>query len=37
MISGKDPLWLQTLITWVRNAFLFTAGIAVGKSTKFDK
>jgi hypothetical protein len=37
LFSAKDPQWLQTLVTWIGNAFLFTAGIAVGKSTKSDK
>jgi arginine exporter protein ArgO len=32
LLSGKDPQWFQTLVTWIGNAFLFTAGIAVGKS-----
>lgn len=32
LFSGKDPQWFQTLVTWIGNAFLFTAGIAVGKS-----
>lgn len=32
LLSGKDPEWFQTLVTWIGNAFLFTAGIAVGKS-----
>lgn len=30
-MSGHDPKWLDTLITWIGNAFLFTAGIAVGQ------
>lgn len=33
LYSGKDPQWLQTLVSWIGNAFLFTAGIAVGKSS----
>jgi hypothetical protein len=37
LFSGKDPQWFQTLVTWIGNAFLFTAGIAVGKSAKSDK
>jgi hypothetical protein len=37
LYSGKDPQWVNTLVTWVGNAFLFTSGIAVGKSTKGDK
>ncbi|MET4293710.1 hypothetical protein [Bradyrhizobium sp. LB5.2] len=36
LYSGKDPQWVNTLITWVGNAFLFTSGIAVGKSAKAD-
>jgi hypothetical protein len=36
LFSGKDPQWLGTLVTWIGNAFLFTAGIAVGKSAKSD-
>jgi hypothetical protein len=32
LLSGKDPQWFQTLVTWIGNAFLVTAGIAVGKS-----
>jgi hypothetical protein len=34
MYSGKAPDWLETLITWIGNAFLFTAGVAIGKSDK---
>jgi hypothetical protein len=37
LYSGKDPQWLQTMVSWIGNAFLFTAGIAVGKSAKSDK
>ena len=29
--SGQEAPWLNTLVTWIGNAFLFTAGIAVGK------
>lgn len=31
---GKDPSWFNTLVSWVGNAFLFTAGVAIGKSGK---
>jgi len=37
LFSGKDPQWLQVLITWIGNGFLFTAGIAVGKGKASDK
>jgi len=30
--SHSDPKWLDTLVTWIGNGFLFTAGIAVGRS-----
>lgn len=30
--SGQEAPWLNTMVTWIGNAFLFTAGIAVGKS-----
>jgi hypothetical protein len=39
LFSGRDATWIGTLLTWVGNAFLFTAGIAVGKgkaTTKSD-
>jgi hypothetical protein len=36
LYSGKDPQWVNTLITWIGNAFLFTSGIAVGKSSRPD-
>lgn len=29
--SSKDPKWIEIVLTWIGNAFLFTAGIAVGK------
>jgi len=29
LYSGKDPQRLQTMVSWIGNAFLFTAGIAV--------
>jgi len=32
--SGHEQKWLDTLLTWIGNAFLFTSGIAVGKSGK---
>ncbi len=32
--SGHDEKWLETIVTWIGNAFLFTAGIAVGKGGK---
>ena len=32
LYSGKDAPWLTTALTWIGNGFLFTAGIAVGKS-----
>ncbi|MER2250663.1 hypothetical protein ABS772_12140 [Methylorubrum podarium] len=35
--SGQEAPWLNTLITWIGNAFLFTAGIAVGKGAAQSK
>jgi hypothetical protein len=32
LFAGREAPWLATLITWIGNAFLFTAGVAVGKS-----
>jgi 4-hydroxybenzoate polyprenyltransferase len=32
--SGHEEKWLDTIVTWIGNAFLFTAGIAVGKGGK---
>jgi hypothetical protein len=34
LFSGHEAKWVDTLITWVGNAFLFTSGIAVGRSGK---
>ena len=32
LYSGQRPEFINTLITWIGNAFLFTTGIAVGRS-----
>jgi hypothetical protein len=32
LYSGQRPEFVNTLITWIGNAFLFTTGIAVGRS-----
>ena len=32
LITGHDAQWLNTVATWIGNAFLFTSGIAVGRS-----
>jgi hypothetical protein len=32
--SGHEMKWLDTIVTWIGNAFLFTSGIAVGKGGK---
>lgn len=33
LFSGSDAGWVDNLIGWIGNAFLFTAGIAVGKGS----
>jgi len=30
--AGHEAKWVDTLVTWIGNAFLFTAGVALGKS-----
>ena len=37
LFSGRDAPWIGTLLTWIGNAFLFTAGIAVGKGKAANK
>jgi hypothetical protein len=37
IVTGHDPKWLEMLIGWIGNAFLFTAGIAVGKGSSDNK
>ncbi len=32
--AGHEEKWLDTIATWIGNAFLFTSGIAVGKGGK---
>ena len=32
--AGHEEKWLDTIVTWIGNAFLFTSGIAVGKGGK---
>jgi hypothetical protein len=32
LFSSKDAKWIEVLLTWIGNAFLFTAGVAVGQS-----
>jgi len=34
--SSKDLKWME-ILSWIGNAFLFTAGIAVGKSKDQEK
>lgn len=36
-LGAGSAKWLELLITWLGNAFLFTAGIAVGSRGKSDK
>lgn len=31
LITHSDSKWLETVLTWIGNAFLFTSGIAVGR------
>lgn len=35
--SGHDAPWVGAILSWIGNAFLFTAGIAVGKSAESNK
>jgi hypothetical protein len=37
MFSGQDGKSLNALVTWIGNAFLFTAGLAIGKGGKDSK
>jgi hypothetical protein len=37
LLSGKEPKWVEIVISWIGNAFLFTAGIAVGAGGQKSK